>query len=171
MYFLKFQQMVAQDRNANLTSHMLLLGLQDADTCISLQPREGGGYLGKISILRGISEVSQAKAICEEGLRRVPHSTDLARVAAAMADERDYDEGEELKKMLEVGIRDQCTVDRSHTSHSHSHSHPAGCACPEHIYVHNKEKAKEKAECMHCGGSPTKLLLCSACKTVSYCGN
>lgn len=171
--------MVLKDSDATLISHMLLLALQDADACISLQPSEEGGYLSKAHILRHIGEVTQARALCQEGLRRVPTSVHLPRVAAAMEGESDYDEAAELKKMLENGIRERSAHDNSHDhSHSHGHGHPVDGVCPEHAAAAAAAAPKTcndalLNECMHCGQAPApklKLLLCSACKSVSYCG-
>jgi hypothetical protein len=194
VFFEKFKKMVEKASNADLTSHILLESLRDADTCITLQPRSEGGYLSKINVLRNICEITQAKEICAEGLRLIPGSVKLSLVANVMTEERDYDEGEELKKILENGIREQHAANQktSRSSHNHKHSHTyindhdqcndhrhaAGCACPGQPTATTTTRDTStnvpkptRPECMHCGRSPAKLLLCSACKSVSYCGN
>ena len=183
VYFAKFQQMIEKDSDANLISHVLQLALQDADACISLQPHAEGGYLSKVLILRHISEATQARDLCTEGLRRVPSSAELLRVTKELEGEGDYDEAAELKKMLEeAGLWGQSSHAHSH-DHDHDHSHPAGCGCPEHAYATAASETgraggldkgiERECVCMHCGQPPAptqKLLLCSACKSVSYCG-
>lgn len=126
VYFEKFKISESSDANANLTSHFLLLALQDADTAITLCPDQDDGYLCKISILRSISEVIEAKTLCAEGLKRVPQSTALAAAASAMQGESDYDEAAEFRKILEAGLG------HSH-SHDHNHDHRVGdFPCPLH---------------------------------------
>mmetsp|Transcript_15833 Transcript_15833/g.26482 ORF Transcript_15833/g.26482 Transcript_15833/m.26482 type:complete len:296 (+) Transcript_15833:147-1034(+) len=129
VYFEKFNILESKDANANLTSHILLLALQDADTAISMCPDQEGGYLSKINILRSISEITEAKELCVEGLRRVPQSTALAAAAAAMQGETDYDEAAEFRKILEAGFGH--SNNHSH-DHEHSHDHPSDCSCPQH---------------------------------------
>ena len=136
IYFEKFEGLVDNDANADLASHVLLQALQDADDAITLRPDHEGGYLCKISILRSIQEITAAKALCEEAMRRVPKCESLIIAANALQGETDYDEAAEFRKILEDGLKESHSHDHDH-SHSHSHDHgnhdhPVDCECPQH---------------------------------------
>ena len=153
MYFKKFQNLDENNANTSLISHMLLQSLQDADACITLSSDDDRGFVNKISILKHIGEVSQAKSLCKDALSHLPHSESLSQMSTSLENETDYNEAEEFEKMLNA----------AYNSAHHMHNCTKKSISPS---------PSMGDECMNCGLSwrKKKLLLCSACKSVSYCG-
>lgn len=195
--FKKFEGLATDSTSLDTAGQFLLKSLQDADSCIKLDPGNEEGYLCKISILLYIDELPEALKTCRHGLRNIPNSKPLksckARINKAlspsgqlerMAKQKRAAEQKELNKTHEVGAcahnhaHDKSCLnplpaqpdhlEASHKTLDHSHVHSEHCS-PGHADAGVTSDQKSVDSCASCG-SLLGLKACGRCKKVFYCG-